>query len=98
MVNLSSYTPLGNTSAESEIRVRSLVESAPFPIGAYIGREMRIQLANHAIIEIWGKGNDVIGKLYSEVLPELDNQQIFKQLDEVYTSGKAFHAMLRTKG
>src|SRR5688500_5463478 len=28
---------------ESEQQVRSLIESAPFPIGVYIGKEMRIQ-------------------------------------------------------
>ncbi|KAA6436847.1 PAS domain-containing protein [Dyadobacter flavalbus] len=77
---------------ESEQRARSIVESAPFPIGVYIGREMRINLANQAIIDVWGKGNDVIGKLYSEILPELDNQEIFGQLDHVFTQGKAFHA------
>jgi PAS domain S-box-containing protein len=77
---------------ESENRTRAIVENAPFPIGVYIGREMRIALANQAIIDIWGKGGDVIGKLYSEVLPELDNQAIFIQLDKVYTTGKAFHA------
>ncbi|GGB85227.1 PAS domain-containing sensor histidine kinase [Dyadobacter sediminis] len=77
---------------ESEQRAHSIVESAPFPIGVYIGREMRIALANQAIIDVWGKGNDVIGKLYSEILPELDNQEIFGQLDHVFTQGKAFHA------
>lgn len=77
---------------ESAQRVRSLVESAPFPIGVYVGREMRIELANQTIIEIYGKGPDVIGKRYNEILPELDNQQIFKQLDDVFTTGKPFHA------
>jgi PAS domain S-box-containing protein len=77
---------------ESEQQVRSLVESAPFPIGVYIGREMRIALANQSIMDVWGKGNDVIGKLYSEILPELSNQEIFNQLDQVYTTGIPFHA------
>ena len=76
---------------EREQEIRALVESAPFPIGVFTGKEMRIDLANQSIIEAWGKGNDVIGKLYSEILPELENQQIFKQLDDVFTSGKAFH-------
>jgi PAS domain S-box-containing protein len=77
---------------ESEQRVRSLVESAPFPIGVYVGREMRIQFANQSIKDVWGKGNDVEGKLYAEVLPELANQNIYSQLDSVYTTGVAFHA------
>ncbi|HZF99743.1 MAG TPA: PAS domain-containing protein, partial [Chitinophagales bacterium] len=77
---------------ESEQRVRALVESAPFPIGVYVGKEMRIELANQTMLDLWAKGNDVVGKRYSEVLPELDNQQIFEQLDAVYTTGVPFHA------
>jgi PAS domain S-box-containing protein len=76
---------------QSEQEVRSLVEAAPFPIGVYKGREMRVAFANKSIMDIWGKGTDVIGKLFSEVLPELDNQEVFKQLEEVYDTGIAFH-------
>ncbi len=77
---------------ESEQKIRSFIDSAPFPIGVYVGREMRIQYANQSILDVWGKGNDVIGKLYSHILPELENQEVFKQLDQVYTTGKPFHA------
>ncbi len=77
---------------ESEQRVRSVVESAPFPIGVYTGKEMRIEFANPSILDAWGKGNDVIGKLYADVLPELQNQEVFTQLGSVYTTGIPFHA------
>ncbi|MDQ6904399.1 MAG: PAS domain-containing sensor histidine kinase, partial [Bacteroidota bacterium] len=72
-------------------RVRAIVESAPFPIGVYTGREMKIALANQSILDVWDKGSDVIGKLYTEILPELENQEIFEQLDSVYNSGIPFH-------
>jgi PAS domain S-box-containing protein len=77
---------------ESENRIRSLVESAPFPIGVYEGREMRITMLNQAIIEVWGKGSDLLGKRYAEVLPELENQKIYSQLDDVFMTGIPFHA------
>ncbi len=77
---------------ESEIKIRSLVESAPFPIGVYEGREMRITMVNQAIVDVWGKGGDVVGKTYREVLPELADQEIYPQLDSVYTTGIPFHA------
>ena len=77
---------------ESEHRMRSFVESAPFPIGVYTGREMTIQFANQSILDVWGKGNDVIGKKYADVLPELKNQQVYEQLDQVYRTGVPFHA------
>lgn len=77
---------------QSEIRIRSLVESAPFPIGVYEGREMRITMVNQAIVDVWGKGGDLVGKLYREVLPELADQEIYPQLDSVFTTGIPFHA------
>jgi PAS domain S-box-containing protein len=77
---------------ESEQRVRSIILSSPSPVAVYMGREMRIEIANQSIIDIWGKGNDVIGKTYYELLPELESQNIYPLLDEVFTSGKAFHA------
>jgi PAS domain S-box-containing protein len=77
---------------ERESQIRALVESAPFPIGVYVGREMRIEMVNQAIIDVWGKGNDIVGKTYHEVLPELENQKIYPELDAVFTTGKPFHA------
>jgi PAS domain S-box-containing protein len=76
----------------SEQQVRSFVESAPFPIGIYVGKEMRIQFANQSIMDTWGKGNEIIGKTYAEVLPELEDTGIYGQLDSVYTTGIPFKA------
>lgn len=75
---------------ESIDQLRSLVESAPFPIGVYTGPQLQIQLANQAIIDIYGKGPDVIGKNYPELLPELAGQQIVEQLQQVYATGVGF--------
>ena len=76
---------------QSEQQVRSIIESAPFPIGVYVGREMRIQFVNQSIIDVWGKGPDIIGKTYFEVLPELESQQIYEQLELVYSTGIPLH-------
>lgn len=86
--NIESRTQI----AESEHRLRNLIENAPFPIGVYTGKELMIQLANQSILDVWGKGNDVIGKLYTDILPELENQEIFSQLHDVLDTGKPFHA------
>lgn len=77
---------------ESEQKIRQLVENAPFPIGVYVGKEKRIELANQSIMDVWGKGNDVVGKLYTEILPELDNQLVFDQISHVYETGESFHS------
>lgn len=76
---------------ESEQKVRELVENAPFPIALYVGHEMIVELANDSIIKVWGKGNNVIGKSFKEILPELDNQLVFEQIKEVLNTGKSFH-------
>ncbi|WP_051662780.1 PAS domain S-box protein [Flavobacterium sp. KJJ] len=76
---------------ESEQKIRQLVENAPFPIAVYVGKEMTIELANDSIIKIWGKGNNVIGKSFKELLPELDNQLVFEQINTVLETGKSFH-------
>ena len=76
----------------SEYRTRNIIENAPFPIGVYTGREMRIMFVNKSITDVWGKGEDIVGKLYSEVLPELEDQNIYPQLDAVFTTGIPFEA------
>jgi PAS domain S-box-containing protein len=78
--------------AESEHRIRNIIENAPFPIAVYTGREMLIRQANEAIITVWGKGPDVIGKRYADLLPELRTQGIYEQLDQVLRTGIPFHA------
>lgn len=74
------------------INLRNLVESAPFPIGVYTGPEMKIALANKSIKEIFGKGDNVVGQLYPELLPELEGTGIFEQLRQVYETGIPFES------
>jgi PAS domain S-box-containing protein len=76
----------------SEQRLRAFVESASFPISVYTGKKMKIELANQAILEVWGKSNDVIGKFYSDALPEFGGEKMLERLDKVYTTGEPYHA------
>ena len=76
----------------SEERFRSFVINSPVPTGIYIGREMRIQTANEAILQTWDKAADVIGKTFREALPELEGQPFYQLLDDVYTTGKSYQA------
>lgn len=72
--------------------LKDIVENTPLPIGVYVGEELKIELANPAMIAAWGKGSQVIGKAYKELLPELEAQQIFDQVIGVFRTGIAFHA------
>jgi PAS domain S-box-containing protein len=76
---------------QSAQQVRTIVESAPFPIGMYVGPEFRIQLANQAILAGWSKGPDVIGKRFAEVLPELESQAVIEQMHQVWITGEPLH-------
>jgi PAS domain S-box-containing protein len=76
---------------ESEQKIRQLVENAPFPIAVYVGKDMIVELANDSIIKIWGKGNNVINRSFKDVVPELDNQLVFEQINTVYETGQSFH-------
>ena len=76
---------------ESEQKLRSVVDNAPFPIAVYVGKEMRVELANQSIMDIWGKGYDVIGKNFTDVLPELGSQEVFDQIRGVFNSGVSYH-------
>ncbi len=80
-------------SAEEKTNVLAqLLKHAPFPIGLYVGKEMKIEFVNDAIIQTWGKGPDLVGKKYADILPELSNQNVYNQLNDVFESGKPFVA------
>lgn len=72
---------------DSEKRFRNLVQEAPVATAVYVGREMKIQWANDAMIKLWGKDKSVIGKTIREALPELEGQPFHQQLDDVFTTG-----------
>lgn len=90
--NLTERLKVEKDLIDSEQKVRSFIDSAPFPIGVYTGKEMVIQYANNAILEAWGKGKDVLGKKYADVLPELKQSKIFQQLESVFLTGVPVHA------
>jgi len=77
---------------ENENIFRTLIEESPAPVGLYVGRDMVIQLANKAILNVLGKDESIIGKTFSQALPELEGQPFFQLLDNVYTSGIAYEA------
>jgi len=72
--------------------LKDIVDNTPLPTAVYTGEELKIELANPAMIETWGKGDQVIGKNYLDVLPEIQNQPFFQQALGVLKTGTAFHA------
>lgn len=75
---------------EKEHRLRSIVEEATVATAIYVGEEMNIELANDAMIQVWGKDTSVIGKNLREALPELEGQPFFDLLQTVFRTGNTY--------
>ncbi len=90
--------------ADSREHFRNLLEQAPLGICVLSGEDMIIELANPAILKIWGRNaEDVIGKPHQSARPELQGQPVYRWLSDVYRYGiiktnKEFRVMLYHEG
>ncbi|WP_276484028.1 PAS domain-containing sensor histidine kinase [Paraflavitalea pollutisoli] len=75
---------------ESEARFRTLIEEAPVATCLFVGRDMKVELANDVMLSYWGKDDSILGLPLSQGVPELVGQNFLDILDEVYTSGITF--------
>jgi len=75
---------------ESERRFRNLVIDAPMPMSLYSGVDLVINLANDAMIKLWGKDHSVIGMKLKDAVPELKGQPFLGLLKKVYVTGIAY--------
>jgi two-component system CheB/CheR fusion protein len=53
----------------------------------HVGEDARIEFANQAMLSIWGRGPDVIGKGLEEALPELSGQPFIEMFARVWREG-----------
>ena len=77
---------------ESEHRYQKLVYTSPYMIAIFKGKDSILEIANDAIIETWGKGKDIFGKSLFQVLPEAAEQGFDKLIQNVFETGKPYHA------
>ncbi|CAD7816304.1 Sensor histidine kinase WalK [Chryseobacterium aquaeductus] len=74
---------------QSRNYIRTIIEQAPVGIAMLTGPQHIIEIANPAILTIWGrKESDIIGHPHEKARPELNGQPVNSWLDEVYRSGK----------
>jgi PAS domain S-box-containing protein len=78
---------------KSESQYHNLIYSSPSAVGILYGEEFIITIANDAMLAIFGKGKEVIGKPYFEVMPELIDQGYREIFAEVYHKGKIYNAI-----
>lgn len=90
MINNPSNVP--STRVLSMQSYQDIIYSSSAMIAIFKGKDMLIDLANHAIIETWGKGENILGLSLFSVLPEIIEQGYVEILANVYTTGKTFSA------
>ncbi|RZJ86500.1 MAG: PAS domain S-box protein [Chryseobacterium sp.] len=74
---------------QSKEYIRTIIKQAPVGIAMLKGPEHIIEIANPAILSIWGRTeSEVIGYPHEIARPELQDQSVNTWLKEVYQSGK----------
>ncbi|MET1056599.1 MAG: PAS domain S-box protein [Pedobacter sp.] len=71
-------------SAEQLNHVLSFTQTAT---AIHVGKDARIQFANNAMLALWGRGNEVIGKTLTEAMPELKGQPFAEMFARVWKEG-----------
>ena len=77
---------------ETEHKYQKLIFTSPYMIAIFKGKNLIIEIANDAILETWGKGKDVIGKSFYDVLPEAVEQGYDKLIINVFETGEPYQA------
>ncbi len=73
---------------ESENRSSAILNQAPIGISVLRGAELTVELANQAILNIWGRTRDeVVGKPHHAARPETEGQPINEWLNTVFETG-----------
>ncbi len=73
-------------------RAYQLFMQAPVIITIVKGPDYVIELANRNMLELWGRGPEVVGKKLLDAIPELEGQGFIELLDSVRYTGKAYEA------
>lgn len=70
----------------------SILFQSPNATAVYTGSDIKILSANAAMLKFWGKDRSVIGKNFTDAIPELIDQPFPDILREVWNSGITYYA------
>lgn len=76
----------------SEQNLRSIILQSPVGMCILMGKDLTIEIANEKVLEIWGKGAEVIGKPVFEAIPEARAQGLEAIIEKVMSTGEHFIA------
>lgn len=75
---------------EFQQRFNSLFQEAPFSAALLTGEEFIVEMANAVTLDLWGKDTSIVGRPLLAGMPEIQDQEVFRLLTEVYRSGKTY--------
>lgn len=75
---------------DSESRLRSMIDQTPCPTLVLKGDDLVIEQINKHMLEMIGRGEEIIGMPLIDVLPELEGQYVWTQVQNVYNKGIPF--------
>lgn len=76
---------------ESEARLKSMIDQTPAPTLVLMGDNLIIEQINRHMLQMIGRGEDIIGKPLIDILPELEGQYVWDQVQNVYNKGIPFY-------
>ncbi|PAM96212.1 PAS domain-containing sensor histidine kinase [Flavobacterium sp. IR1] len=76
---------------DSESRLKSVIDQTPAPTLVLMGKDLVIEQINKHMLQMIGRDKEIIGKALIDVLPELEGQYVWKQVQNVYNKGIPFY-------
>lgn len=74
----------------SESRFRKMIHQTPAPTLILKGDDLIIEQINNHMLQMIGRGEEIIGMRLIDVLPELEGQYVWEQVLNVYNKGIPF--------
>jgi PAS domain S-box-containing protein len=72
--------------------VFQILQQSKIPTAIYTGSDVVIQLANDAMLKLWGKNQSVLGNRLEDAIPELAGQPFIDILKKVWKTGETYEA------
>jgi len=76
----------------AQARLREQLMQAPIAVAILAGPEHVFEFANPCYLEMVGRREDIVGRAFGQVFPELTAGPVFQMLNDVYANGQSFTA------
>jgi PAS domain S-box-containing protein len=86
--DITAYKEVALKVQEVEHRYQQMIYSSPSLILILSGADLIISVANDSMLEVLGKGKDIVNQPLLKVIPEIIEQGLGDLLLKVYTTGK----------